>query len=862
MNADTLRTKKNELLEGFVSGRVPDLSEQMAVLLDDHLCRCYEQSPTGLRLGIAHHPYAVVALGSFGRREPCIRSDIALLFLFDQTLPPETGQLIEDFVSPLRDEGFAVSHVVRTIGDCIDHAKADVEMLASLLDGRFVCGMSTLFFSLGEALRRRVVVPARAELLSALAAENRKRHEKFGDSSYLLEPNLRQGLGSLGDYNAILSMARIESDVRTPKDLAATGYLSEKEFEDIKAALSVILHIRNALHHLAGRKCDQLFMEYQLKIADMMGYEKKDGQEPVERMMGDLHGHMRTIKRLYLNVLAELGQAGDARPRYRRTRIKGLWVNGKTMLDVREPETLLKTPDLLAKLFAESASLQIPLSADARRIIRDLAPRLVTAAFRKSRSVIRAVEKVLLTPAPVFNVLDDMVRTGFLQCLIPEFEGIVNRIQYNEYHLYPVDKHSLMTVREAKTFGMPGQSDPLCEAIYARLPDKRPLLWACLLHDIGKSDPDGQHSEKGAEIVVTILERLGYEGELIDTVAFLVREHLFLAKIATRRDINDEETAVFCARRIEEPERLSLLFLLTVADSMSTGPKAWNDWTRTLLHDLYHRTLTILNKGEFEPDQALSILESKKTTLARIAQDRGQDEKTFERLFDLLSLRYLITVPTDAIADHLDLYQTLGTRPFAWAITGLDSTGPRTLTLAARNRPGLFSRVAGVLTLCGFNILDAQIFTWKNNTALDIFHLSPASDPLTEMERFAHAEDELTRTLVQDLNLSVRLDDLIRRSVPGRRPGLIRPPRIVVDNETSAYFTIIEVHTDDYPGLLFRITDALFAAGLDIYVAKIATNLDQVVDVFYVRNLYGEKVHTPEQIARIRKDISRVLDRH
>ncbi|GAB6094091.1 [protein-PII] uridylyltransferase [Desulfatiferula olefinivorans] len=862
MNAETLRTAKTMLIDDLVSGSAADLSERLSVLLDDHLCRCFEQSPTGLRLGIIDHPFAVVALGSYGRREPCLRSDIALLFLFGQAVPPEAEQLIEEFVYPLWDAGFAATHVVRTLEDCLHTAESDVEVLVSLLDARFVCGMSALFFSLGEGLRKQVVSPERARLLSTLAEENRKRHEKFGDSSYLLEPNLKQGRGSLGDYDAMLSMARIDSDLRTPKDLAASGYLSEKEFEDIQAALAFILRIRNALHHLAGRKCDQLFMEYQLKMADMLGYEKKDGQEPVERLMGDLHGHMRTIKRQYLNVQAELGQTGQDRPRYLRTRIKGLWVNDKTMLDVREPETLLKTPDLLAKLFAESASLQIPLSAEARRLVRDLGPELVTPALRKSRSVIRAVEKVLLTPAPVLNVLDDMVRTGFLQCLIPEFEGIVNRIQYNEYHLYPVDKHSLMTVREAKAFGRPGQSDSLCEAIYAGLPDKRILLWACLLHDIGKSDPDGRHSEKGARLVGTILGRLGYEDDVIDPVAFLVREHLFLAKTATRRDINDEETAVFCARRIKEPGLLDLLFLLTVADSRATGPKAWNDWTRTLLHDLYHRTMTVLHKGEFEPDQALSILESKKTALARIAEDRGLTDKAFERLFGLLSLRYLITVPAETIAAHLDLYRNLGDRPFAWTVTGLGTTGPRTLTLSARNRPGLFSRVAGVLTLCGFNILDAQIFTWKNNTALDIFHLSPPSDDLSEKERLARAEDELTRTLIQGLNLSVRLDDLIRRSVPGRRPGLIRPPRIVVDNETSAFFTIIEVHTDDYPGLLFRITDALFTEGLDVYTAKIATTPDQVVDVFYVRNHYGEKVHTPEQITRLKKNIGKVLERH
>ncbi|MBU1170888.1 MAG: [protein-PII] uridylyltransferase [Proteobacteria bacterium] len=863
LNGDYLKKKKEALISSFIQSKGTDFPEKLAHILDEYLCQCFEKSPTGLNLGIVNNPYSIIALGSYGRKEPCIRSDIALLFLFQKTLPDEAEQLIKEFVYPLWDSGFEVTQVVRTLDECIEGAEKDVDVLVSLLDGRFICGMSRLFFQLNEDLREKIVTRHSSDILTDIVEKNKGRHDRFGDSSYLLEPNLKEGKGGLADYDAMLSMARIKSGLREPRDMEYGGYLSEKEFEDVRNALSFVLKIRNVLHHLTGRKCDQLFMEYQPRIADLLYYKKKDGQEPVECFMGDLHSQMRIIKQQYKIFLSELGYFGNRTPTGRittkKTRVRGLSVNEKNMLIFASPESLLQSPELLVKLFAESASLKIPPSAEARRIVRDLSPKLVTPAYRKSRSVVRAFEKVLLTPAHDFNVLDEMVRTGFMECMIPEFKGIMNRIQYNEYHLFPVDKHSLMTVRVAKLFGIPGKTDSLCKQIYSELPDKKILLWACLLHDIGKSDLDGMHSEKGALLAENILLNLGYSSAIASMVGFLVREHLFLVKMATRRDVHDEETAVFCAKRIKDEHCLALLYLLTVADSMSTGPKAWNDWTHSLLQSLYHRTLTILKKEEFAPDEAVETIERKKDMLARIFTDKGMDESRFQKFFSLLSLRYLLTVPVMDIVAHAHLFESLGSSPFVWEITGQGTQNARTLTISAKNRPGLFSKIAGVLTLCGFNILDAQIYTWKNNTGLDVFHLAPPLDLLFEEEKWAQAKEELSHVLVHEVNLKVRLDDMIRHAKPAKRFALKQDLRIDVDNETSGYFTIIDVHTDDYPGLLFSITDTLFKCGLDIYVSKIATNMDQVVDIFYVRNLYGEKVHTPEQIAMIKGEITRVL---
>jgi [protein-PII] uridylyltransferase len=865
--ARRLKKKKDELIARLIKGTAKQTTlfpRDLAFLIDDYFFSCFEKSGTGFNMDPISHPYAIVALGSYGRKEPAIHSDLALMFLFEKTLPPSAEDLIKEFVYPLWDNGFEIAHTTRTVEECILSAENSVDTLIALLDGRFICGMSRLFTTVVEALRNRVIPVRKKTVLRAIIEKNTARHLRFGDASYLVEPNLKEGRGGLSDYDAILSLARITAGAVDPEDLHRFGLLSEKEFADLSCAHTFVLRVRNILHHVTGRKCDPLFLEYQPKVATNLGYRPKGGQEAVERFMGELHGHLETIKQQYRMVTTELGlvppPAKGPSGVVRKTRVQGLAVDGKSMLGFRSPEDPEKAPELLVKIFGESAVLGMGISVEAARLVRDLAPRHVTPSYRRARSVLRAFEKILLSDLPDNQTLDDMVRTGLLSLLIPEFKGIVNRMQYNEYHLYPVHKHSIMTVKKTALFGAGTGENPLCEKLYSSLEDKRPLAWACLLHDIGKRDLSGNHSETGSEITRTILRRMGYSQDFVDTVAFLVKEHLFLAKTATRRDVKDEETALFCVKRIKGKERLAMLYLLTVADSMSTGPKAWNTWTAALLEELFVKTRDLMGRKEYAPEPPLDLVENRKKTLKALLMETGYDERSADKAIQPLSLRYLIHTDVQIMTRHIRLLTRLGSSAFAWDIEGAGSTSPRTVTIAAQAKPDLFSRLAGLMTLYGFNILDAQIFTLKNNTALVVFHLSPPVDLLFENEKWAKAGEELTNILTHDINLPVRLKDMIRRQNPTPLFTLKKPARIEVDNETSGYFTIIEVYTYDYTGLLFTLTDTLYRLGLEIYMSKIATKLDQVVDIFYVRNMYGRKVdESGEQIRKIRTTIEGVL---
>ena len=529
------------------------------------------------------------------------------------------------------------------------------------------------------------------------------------------------------------------------------------------------------------------------------------------------------------------------------------------MLNFAAPQQIMESPELLIKIFEESARLKIPLSAEAKRLVKDFS-HLVNAKFRSAEPVVESFERILMTPAPTFNVLNEMLNSGFLVRFIPEFRNIVNRIQYDEYHLYPVDKHLLRTVHTVKNFGtaIDQSLEPLCGQVYKEIKNKKLLLWAALLHDIGKGDANDDHAAKGAEVAKKILTKKGMQVADIESVEFLVQNHLFLIKRATRRDIHDEETAIFTARKIKDIERLKMLYLLTVADSISTGPMAWNDWTAALLRDFFLKVLNVLEKGELATEEAVKTIQQKREDILCSAHTR-KAKKDIGNLFDNMSPRYRLYMPARSMLEHIKLFGQLGDADFIWDIKRSVDANTRSVTICAQDRPGLISKIAGVFTLNNINILDVQVFTWRNNIALDIFEVTPPPDQIMEDEKWAQTAKKLTAALSGDLNLTKALR---KKTATLRQTGNHRmrriPHRITVDNTSSSFFTIIEVFTYDFPGLLFNITDALFNCGLNIWVAKIATKADQVVDVFYVRDLNGQKVDSEDQVDNLK---TAILDR-
>jgi len=860
--SERLREKTESLISGFLKGKEPDFIKKHARILDDYFRQCFENSMVGPRMAINKNLYAVIALGGYGREEQCIHSDVDLLFLFEKKVPEETEELVREIIYPLWDMGFDVGYATRSIKECVSLALEEVEVLTSLLDARFICGMSPLYSTLMEKLRHRITPRRSNKIIAGLIENNRKRHMYFGDSVYLLEPNLKEGQGGLRDYHTMLWIARIKLNLKQFRDFEYHGYLSHDEFESLRESLRFIWNVRNRLHYITDRKCDQLYFEYQAPLATALKFRKENGQQPVEKFLSELHGHMEFVKQQLLIFLYELGYASSSK-RKRKTKkytmVKGLKVSGEGMLNFVSSEAILKSPGLLMKIFEESARLKIPLTIEAKRLAREFRY-LIDDDFLSSLKNVQSFDYILTAPTPTFNVLNEMLNAGLLTQYIPEFKDIENRIQYDEYHLYPVDRHSLRTVQIIKSFGSKeGASKALlCGDLYKELNNRRLLLWAALLHDIGKGVPGESHSKSGAKIVRRALSKRGFKDKDIETVSFLVEEHLRLFKTATRRDLYDEETVIFCARKIKDVRHLKMLYLLTVADSMATGPKAWNEWTAALLKDLFFKVLNILEHGELATREAVKGVEEKKKEVLSSGFELHPRQE-LETLFNFMSPRYLLYTPAENILDHIKLYQNIGGDDFVWKVVQTPDSNTRTVTICAKDRPGLISKIAGTFTLNSLDIFNVQVFTWRNNIALDIFEVKPPPDRIYETKTWERAAKQLQSALVGELDLTAALSEKmgVYRSTK-YRPGN-RPHKIVLDNNSSSFFTIVEVFAYDFPGLLYSITDALFRCRLDVWVAKISTKIDQVVDVFYVRDFDGQKVDLPDQVAAVKGAIEEVL---
>ena len=855
--AQQLQQQTKKLIARFLNGKAPNFLKEHTRLLDDYFQQAFETSMVGPRMDNRKNPYAIIALGGYGREEQCIHSDVDLLFLFKKEVPAAAEKLIQEIIYPLWDIGLEVGYATRSLKECLAMAAKDYEVLTPILDARFVCGWSLIFGNLQDELRQKIISKKSRNIIHWLVENNELRHAHYGDSAYLLEPNLKEGQGGLRDYHTMLWIARIAFNARQSRDLEYLGHLSHEEFQNLMRSITFIWNVRNRIHYICGRKCDQLHFENQVKLASLMNYKKLNGQEPVERFMGELHGRMETLKQQHLVFLHELGYE-KIRKRQRKSQKKsavdGLDVIKWGMLNFDGPEAIVANPELLMKIFEESARLKIPLSAEAKRLVKEFS-HLANTAYRNSEPVVKSFERILVAPAPKFNVLNEMLNSGFLEKFIPDLGGIRNRIQYDAYHLYPVDKHLLRTVQTIKKFGTAKNSsiEPLCGKIYRNLKRKKILLWAALLHDIGKGESEEDHSTEGAEIVKNILTQKGLKPADIKTVVFLVQEHLLLIKTATRRDIHDEETAISCARKIKDIERLKMLYLLTVADSISTGPMAWNDWTATLLRDFFLKTLNVLEKGELASAKAVEAVARKKEETICSAPNPKR-KKEIEALLGVMSPRYLLYMPTPEIQKHINLYNDLSRQDseFIWEIEHVADANTRSVTICAQDRPGLISKIAGVFTLNNIDILDVQVFTWRNDIALDIFKVKPPPDPLLEDEKWNRTATNLEAALSGELDLTAALKKKVKVYRNGKTVLDQKPHQVTVDNTSSSFFSIIEVFTYDFPGLLFSVTDALYRCGLNIWVAKIATKVDQVVDVFYVRDVNGQKVDLPDQVARIK----------
>lgn len=843
--------------------------QRCAGLIDAYFLDVYGQSSVGPTMQINKNPYAFVALGGYGRREQCLHSDVDLLILFKDEIPDTAETLVREMVYPLWDIGLDVGYATRTMKECLTLAFEDFEILTPLLDSRCICGISSLYFELQEQLEAKLAKKHVAnKVIDWLVDVNAARQMRFGDSSFLLEPNVKEGKGGLRDFHTLLWINHVRHNARNLADIEAMGHISKREYNDMLQALNFIWNVRNRIHAITGRKYDRLLFEHQLQIAEDLGIEAKEGRRPVEEFLGQLHAAMEYVKQQYLIYLYEEGLEKKRQRRrvaHKISHIKGLEADNGRIVNFsgEDPEAVIaENPELLMHIFAEAANLQLPLGSEARRLVTQLGDKFAEAA--NAPLAVKSFEQVLTAPVGVYNVLNAMLNTGLLQKFIPEYAGIINLIQYDEYHVYPVARHSLRTVKAIKSFGTEDDlsRDPVCYEIYKNLKNRKLLLWAALLHDIGKVKDVETHDVLGAEMAFEIMLRKGYNIKEANMVKKLVADHLYLVHIATRRDINAEETALAAAAHIQTSEALRMLYLLTVADSLATGPMAWSEWKGVLLRDFFLKVLNLIEKGELVSQEVLETVAHKQQIIRDFIEAQPPAQQEILGMAALkLSPRYFVSTTEDVMIGHLKLYQQLGDKPFVWDIKPTADGVNREVTVCAHDKPGLISKIAGALTLGKVNILDVQVFTWHNNIALDIFTVTPPPDQLFEAEKWAKTEKYLEKALTTDWDLTKEISKKVKQdsAVP---EALRQPVQVHIDNDSSSFFSVLEIFAYDYSGLLFNITDELYKQNLNIWIAKIATRSDQVVDVFYIRDEHQQKITDDERIQEVEQAVYRRVLMH
>jgi [protein-PII] uridylyltransferase len=856
-NTDIFIKKRERLIEQFLCGDEPEFLKKHTSVIDEYFFSVFEKSNVARKMTITGTPFAIIALGGYGRKEQCIHSDIDLLILFEKNVPPEVETFIQELLYPLWDARLEVGYAVRDSSECLEMAFERFDILTTMLDARFICGASLIYTSFIEKFRSDLSASHLKNTLNYLFEHGEKRHFDFGDSTYLIAPDLKSGFGGLRDYHTLLWYAKIKSNIKTRRDLEYYGFLSHFEYFTLRESLKDIWKIRNFLHSIAKRKCDILHFEYQTELAGLLGYQSKNRQPDVEHFLGDLHTRMDFLKQInqitFEDIIANR-RTKKTMAKTRPTKTDGL-VMIKGRLNFANTVAVMQKPDLLLKIFLESGVRKISLSIEARRIVSEFL-HLVDDEIKKDDVCIKIFKKILSLSYWEFNVLNVMLATGILEKFIPEFSALVNKIQHNHYHLFPVDKHSIRCVQIINSFKDPGDSltDTLYHNVFKQVRNKNTLLFCALLHDIGKSDPGKEHSKTGAKIAKSILKRFGFDSTQIKDTVFLIENHLALIKTATRRDISDEDTAVYMASKIGKIRLLRMLYLLTVADSRATGPKAWNEWTQNLLEELFLKTMGILKKGDLVSKKIRRLIDKKKNDAHILLKEKWHEDE-INKLLESMPQRYLAYVSVQSIVDHINLYMNLGTRDFIWQISKESNSGIRTVSICGKDRPGLYSKIAGVFFLNGLDIVASQAYSLGEGHVLDIFKINPPKDTIFEEEKWEKAKNDLIHAIRNDEFLNDAVDKIPRmiRVSSGKSP---EPNIIRIDNETSSFFTIIEVFTYDFPGLLFSITNALYRSQTNVDVAMVATKVDQVVDIFYIKSLENDaKIENEQKLAQIKNAI-------
>ena len=801
---------------------------------------------------------AIVALGSYGRRELCLESDVDLMIIHQGKLSPEMRNIITRILYPLWDAKLEVGHSILTVQECIRLSLNDFRVLTAVMDGRFLLGSRSFYQLFEEAFWARIYRERKSFLKDFLVFQE-KRAEKFHTETYFVEPDIKEGLGGLRDIHFLAWMASLYFKCKDLSQVKKFGVFSYFEFDDMVDSARFVLKIRNHLHALTGRKEDRLYISYQQKLSRSLGYKDSPQMMAAESFMKDLYLHLNRIHYGHEAFVSKAMEIIDPLP----SEPLPHWLSSgfqvsQGNITFAKGRLSEKDPIEILRIFKEANRLGLLLDAEAiwesKTIIKNRGHELATSA----EAVQHFLELILNPNNP--RLIRLALEIGLMSLFIPEFENIRNLPELGYYHVETVDLHSIRTLETLNEISK-GRYDkrwPLFRVVFHEVSNTDYVYLAALLHDIGKGCGK-DHSQKGSELIPEVLSRLGVQGEEApEVIAVLIRHHLLLPQVSQHRDLNDEKTCVQVAQSIQSEDLLNMLFLLTVADSFATSPIARGDWKIILLIELFFKVKRILTKGLLATPDANREIERKKRFLKNELSG-SFPESDIVNLIEHVPSRYFLNTSPEHIVQHFEMAMSMGDNKLKWKLEKLRRAPVTRILLCTYDKPGLFSQMVGVMTLNNITVLSADIFTLKNGMAFDVYEVTNPLDPYSEKEKWEKVYQEIDLTLKDQFPLDDRLQKKEDAVMGLETYGKTHIREVRINNEASDFFTIVEVRSAAIVGLLYKLAKNLFSMELNIRFAKFDRDDAYMSGDFYVTDLLGQKIYDEGRINKIQQGIMEIL---
>ncbi|MBP5858070.1 [protein-PII] uridylyltransferase [Marivibrio halodurans] len=807
----------------------------------------------------------LVAVGGYGRGELAPYSDVDILFLHHYKPSARIEQMVEEILYMLWDLGLTVGQSTRSIDECLRQAKSDWTIATALLEARYVWGEKGFFGELKRRFRRQFMETSGPDFLDAKLTERDERHARLGDSRYVMEPNIKDGKGGLRDLHTLFWAAKFLYKTETIEELAPLGVLTSAEIERFRKAQQFLWTLRCHLHYLARRAEERLTFDVQPELARRMLYTDHAGASGVERFMKHYFLIAKEVGDLTRIFLAAFEAQHKRRGLFRlpanlfKREIEGFPLESGR-LSITGRQHFAERPVDMLRLFLVAHEHDVAIHPDAlAQVTRSLRR---VAKLRDDPEANRIFLDILAHRRDPEATLRLMNECDLFGKFLPDFGRVVAQMQYDMYHVYTTDEHTIRAIGILNRIenGVLKEDHPLSSEVIHQLSARRVLYVALLLHDIAKGR-GGDHSELGAKVAKRVCPRLGLDAAETETVAWLVLHHLAMSMTAFKRDLEDPKTVRDFVDLVKSPERLRLLLCLTVCDIRAVGPSVWNNWKATLLRELYYRVEEMMTGSSYQEGRRkrAGVARAK---LADALEEAGWPQADIESHLDRGPDSYFLSLDPDTLVRHARIVRDAVGRDAELTLeTRVDEDRAVTeLTIYCVDHPGLFSRLTGAMAVAGASVVDAKIATLTNGMALDTFLIQDAEGgAFSRPDRLAKLSVHVDRALSGKMKPVEELRNRTIRGFAKRARVLSVPPRVIVDNKASNTHTVVEVNGRDRPGLLHRLAYALTGLGLQISTAKISTYGEQVVDVFYVKDVFGMKVDHRGKLESLRTTLMGVL---